>query len=98
MMKQDGDTAIVLSRFDGETHQMSINGSVEYSSPTVAATFDDSFELVSATPGDAVADGDAVSLTAATMFAVWKGLDESMPQIPVAGDAGTKIEHPTYAE
>ena len=99
MMKKDGDTAVLLSRFDGETHQMSINGAVEYSSPTVAATFDDSFELVSATPGDAVADGEAVSLiAAATMFAVWKGLDQSMPQIPVAGDAGTKIEHPTYAE
>jgi len=99
MMKQDGDTAVVLSRFDGETHQMSINGSVEYSAPFVTATFDDSFELVSATPGDSLSDGDAVSLTAAaTMFAVWKGLDQSMPQIPVAGIAGTKIEHPAYAE
>jgi len=29
---------------------------------------------------------------------VWKGLDQSMPQIPVAGVAGTKIEHPAYAE
>ena len=99
MVKQDGDTAIVLSRFDGETHQMSINGSVEYSSPTVTATFDDSFELVSAAPGDALSNGDAVSLmAAATMFAVWKGLDQSMPQIPVAGGTGTKIEHPAYAE
>jgi NADPH-dependent glutamate synthase beta subunit-like oxidoreductase len=99
MIEQDGDTAIVLSRFDGETHQMSINGSVEYSSPTVTATFDDSFELVSAAPGDSLSNGDAVSLmAAATMFAVWKGLDQSMPQIPVAGVAGTKIEHPAYAE
>ena len=79
--------------------RMSINGSVEYSAPSVTATFDDSFELVSATPGDSLADGDAVSLTAAaTMFAVWKGLDQSMPQIPVASVAGTKIEHPAYAE
>jgi NADPH-dependent glutamate synthase beta subunit-like oxidoreductase len=99
MMKRDGDTAVVLSRFDGETHQMAINGSVEYSSPQVTATFDGSFELVSATPADSLADGDAVSLTAAaTMFAVWKGLDQSMPQIPVAVGAGTRIEHPAYAE
>ena len=99
MMKRDGDTAVVLSRFDGETHQMAINGSVEYSSPQVTATFDDSFELVSATPADSLADGDAVSLTAAaTMFAVWKGLDQSMPQIPVAVGTGTRIEHPAYAE
>ena len=65
----------------------------------MTATFDDSFELVSAAPGDSLSNGDAVSLTAAaTMFAVWKGLDQSMPQIPVAGVAGTKIEHPAYAE
>jgi hypothetical protein len=32
------------------------------------------------------------------MFAVWKGLDQSMPQIPVAVGAGTRIEHPAYAE
>jgi putative selenate reductase len=99
MVKRNGDTVVVLSRFDGETHQMSINGSVEYTSPDVTATFDDSFELVSAAPGASLADGDAVSLTAAaTMFAVWKGLDRSMPQIPAAGDGGTRIDHPAYAE
>ena len=99
MLERDGDTAIVLSRFEGETHRMSINGSVEYSSPAVSATFDGSFALESATPGASLSDGDAVSLTpAATMFAVWKGLDQSMPQLPVAAVGGTRIEHPAYAE
>jgi putative selenate reductase len=99
MVKRNGDAVVVLSRFDGETHQMSINGSVEYTSPDVTATFDDSFDLISAAPGASLADGDAVSLiAAATMFAVWKGLDRSMPQIPVAVEDGTRIDHPAYAQ
>ncbi len=99
MVKSDGDATVVLSRFDGETHEMSINGSVEYVSPAVTASFDSAFALVSASPGSAVSDGDSVSLdAAATMFAVWKGLDDSMPQIPVATDDGTRIDHPAYAE
>ncbi len=95
MIRRDGDATVVLARFDGETHRMSINGSVEYSSPKVTATFDPSFELTSAAAGSGATDGETVSLeAAATMFALWRGLDASMPEIPVAGDGGTKIEAP----
>jgi NADPH-dependent glutamate synthase beta subunit-like oxidoreductase len=99
MVRRDGDAAVVLSKFDGATHQLSINGTVEYMSPAVTATFDRNFDLTSATPGTALADGDVVSLdAAATMFAIWKGLRESMPQVPVATDTGTRIGPPAYVE
>ena len=97
MVKRDDEVVTVLSRFDGATHRLSINGSVEYTSPEVLASFDEAFELVSATPGAAAADGDSVSLTAAaTMYAVWKGLDESMPYLPIVDSAGTRIGQPAY--
>jgi NADPH-dependent glutamate synthase beta subunit-like oxidoreductase len=99
MVKKDGDIVTVLSRFDGATHRLSINTSVEYSGPDLSASFDEAFELVSATPGASASDGDSLSLTAAaTMYAVWKGLGESMPYLPVVDSAGTRIGHPAYAE
>jgi NADPH-dependent glutamate synthase beta subunit-like oxidoreductase len=95
MVTKTGDTSAVFARFDGATHRMSINGSVEYTSPAVSASFDDSFVLVSAAVGDAVADGVEVSLeAAATMYAVWIGLDGSMPELPVASNGGTRIAAP----
>jgi NADPH-dependent glutamate synthase beta subunit-like oxidoreductase len=97
MMRRDGDTVVVSGRFDGETHRLSINGSVDYMSPTVSASFDESFGFVSASVGDGVSDGDEVSLEpAATMYFIWKGIDASMPEIPLATDAGTRIPAPSF--
>ncbi|MFV1970461.1 MAG: FAD-dependent oxidoreductase, partial [Acidimicrobiia bacterium] len=97
MVRRNGDDVVMTARFDGETHRLSINGSVEYSSPAVSASFDQSFEMQSSSPGDAVSDGDEVSLeAAATMFALWKGLDASMPEIPVATAGGTRLAAPTF--
>ena len=91
-----GDTTVVYARFDGTTHRMSVNGTVEYSSPTVSASFDDSFALVSAGVGDDASEGARVSLEpAATMYAIWRGLDGSMPELPVASKGGTRITAPT---
>jgi putative selenate reductase len=98
MVRRDGDATVVLGRFAGTTHRLSINGSIDYVSPTILASFDTSFGLVSASPGADAADGDEASLdAAATMFALWKGLDESMPQIPVAGEEGTRVAAPDVA-
>ena len=53
---------------------------------------------MSATPGASATEGDVVSLAAAaTMYAVWKGLDESMPYLPIVDGAGTRIGQPAYA-
>jgi hypothetical protein len=30
------------------------------------------------------------------MFALWTGLDASMPEIPVAGEGGTRLPAPTF--
>jgi NADPH-dependent glutamate synthase beta subunit-like oxidoreductase len=98
MMRRDGDTTTVLGQFDGETHQLSMNGAIEYASGSVVASFDGSMRLQSAAPGVSAKDGDDPSLEpAAVMYAVWKGLDGSMPEVPVAADGGTRIVAPVLA-
>jgi putative selenate reductase len=95
MVRRDGDTTVVSGRFDGETHELIINGIFEYRGPDVSARFDESFSVVSASPGASATDGAAVSLeSAATMYAIWKGLDDSMPEIPTATDTGTRLPAP----
>lgn len=96
MVRREGDEVTISARFDDETHSLSINGTVEYASPLVKASFDEAFNLLAASPGEAASDADEISLeAAATMFALWKGLDASMPEIPVASDGGTRIGAPT---
>jgi putative selenate reductase len=98
MVQRHGEAVTVLGRFDGETHRLSVNGSVIYAAPSVVATFDESFDLVSAEPGDAASDADEISLeSAAVMFALWRGLDASMPELPIASDGGTRITAPAHA-
>ena len=73
---------------------LSINGSIEYSSPAVSVAFEDGFVVSSAEAVDGASDG-AVSLEpAATMYALWKGIAESMPEIPNAEAGGTRIGAP----
>ncbi|NHZ70827.1 MAG: hypothetical protein GWP18_04225, partial [Proteobacteria bacterium] len=96
MIRRDGEAVVVTGRFDGATHRLSVNGSIEYESPLVAASFSDTFELTGAVPGPSASDGDTVSLEpAATMYILWKGLDGSMPEIPFAHEGGTRIEAPS---
>jgi NADPH-dependent glutamate synthase beta subunit-like oxidoreductase len=98
MIVRNGDESMISARFAGETYRLSITDAVSYISPSVTATFDASFNLLSSMPGKDSSDGDEVSLEpAAVMFALWKGLDESMPEIPVAGEAGTRIAEPALA-
>ena len=97
LVRRDGDTVVVSGRFDGETHRLTINGSVGYTSPALSVSFDESFGFVSGTPGEGASEGDEVSLeAAATMYFIWKGLDASMPEIPTATDTGTRLPAPTF--
>ncbi|MDK1037705.1 MAG: putative selenate reductase subunit YgfK [Actinomycetota bacterium] len=97
MVRRNGDGVVVTARFNGETHQLSINGSVDYSSPDITASFDESFVLLSSSVGDAASEGDEVSLdAAATMFVLWKGLDASMPELPLMSDGGTRLPAPAF--
>ena len=99
MLSTEDDTATLEARWGGETHRMAINGRVEYSSPTVQASFDDRFTLAGLHATEGLADGTAISLEpAAAMYAFWRGLTDSMPQVPLVAAAGTKIQHPGYRE
>jgi NADPH-dependent glutamate synthase beta subunit-like oxidoreductase len=98
MIEHDGGTATVLGRFDGATHRLSVDGMVEYAAPEIVATFDGSFDLLSIALADGAGGEGEISLEpAATMFVLWKGLDASMPEIPSAGQPGTRIAAPTLA-
>lgn len=99
-LAEDGDTAIVEARWDGETHRMAINGSVEYSAPGLRATLErETLAVMSVEAGDRALDGQHLSLEpAAKMYALWRGLQQSMPQLPVAGVAGSRVGHPGYEE
>jgi NADPH-dependent glutamate synthase beta subunit-like oxidoreductase len=96
----DGGTSVIEGRFDGETHRLAINGRVEYSAPALQATLEnETLAFVSAEPGTGTVDGQMLTLEpAAQMYALWRGLDGSMPHIPMAGNEGTKVGHPGYQE
>ncbi|MEA2000822.1 MAG: FAD-dependent oxidoreductase [Actinomycetota bacterium] len=99
-IQQDGDTTVVEARWDGETHRLAINGQVEFRSPALRANLEEeTLALVSAEAGSAAVDGQALSLeSAAQMYALWRGLNQSLPQLPLAGVEGTMISHPGYEE
>ena len=99
MTWMDGTGSIVEARVGGETHHMSINGKVEYDSPSLTAVLESgTLRLESAQPGPDATEGQALSLDpAATMYTLWRGL-QSMPQLPQAKTAGTKVAHPGYEE
>jgi len=96
----DGDATIVEARWDGETHRLVINGRVEYTSPALRATLEtETLALVSVDVGDAAVDGQSLSLEpAARMYALWRGLHQSIAHLPPAGIAGSKVGHPDYDE
>ncbi len=88
------------SRIDGETHRIEVNGHVNYTSPAFTAILHpDSFQLVAASAGDAIVDGDQLSLEpAAVMATLLAGLSGSQPHLPVHDQSGTFISHPGYSE
>jgi len=87
-------------RVDGETHRVEVNGQIEYSSPSFTATLDrDTLELVGGAPNGTAAEAATLSLDPlATMLTVMRGLEGSMPHLPVSVGAGTFVTHPGYVE
>jgi NADPH-dependent glutamate synthase beta subunit-like oxidoreductase len=99
MMFSDGT---MEARVDGETHRLSLNGVVEYTSPSVTAKLDpQTLAVLEAAPG-IVVSGEAISLEpAALMFKLQEGLRSSMPHLPLMAPAGaalTLVPHPGYQE
>ncbi len=100
MLFADGS---VEGRYGGQTHRLSVNGAVEYETPSLSARLEaGSLALVEATAHEDV-DGDAsFSLRpAADMLLLARGLRRSMRHLPPATDEaipGTRVAHPGYAE
>ena len=97
MVLDGADGVTVLGRFSGDTHRLSINGSIDYRAPAISASFDDGFGFVSAEGTEVGVDGEISLAPAAVMYALWKGLDESMPELPRAATGGTRIPEPEPA-
>jgi putative selenate reductase len=98
MVFEDGS---IEGRWSGETHRLSVNGAIEYSSPAFAARLDaETFGLLEATAAPGTPEGQSLSLIpAADMFVLLQGLQGSMAHVPVmTGQTGTKIGSPGYEE
>jgi len=86
---------VMEGRFDGETHRISVDGPIEYTTPRFRAILDrDTFALIEATPTGA-ADGVPLSLEpAAVMATLLAGVTGSLPHIPTAASGGSRVGHP----
>jgi putative selenate reductase len=89
----------MAGRFDGQTHRIEVNGSIEYTAPGFTAVLDrETLELVEARRTSA-AEGESLSLEPAAQLAtLLAGVAGSMPHIPAMDSTGTRIGHPGYAE
>ncbi|MGO9180392.1 MAG: putative selenate reductase subunit YgfK [Candidatus Limnocylindrales bacterium] len=87
------------ARFDGRTHRISVNGRIEYTAPGFRAVLErDTFALGEATPTGA-ADGELLSLQpAAVMATLLTGVTGSLPHIPTAAAAGSRVMPPATAQ
>ncbi|HKZ92554.1 MAG TPA: hypothetical protein VJZ50_10485, partial [Candidatus Limnocylindrales bacterium] len=98
MLFEDGS---IEARWDGETHRLTVDGPLEYTSPALRARLDvETFDLLDAARGDAAVEGQTLSLDrAADMFVLLRGLQASAPHLPrvaVDGAIGTWVRHPGY--
>ncbi|MBU0677959.1 MAG: putative selenate reductase subunit YgfK [Verrucomicrobia bacterium] len=96
MLFKDGEHISIDARWSGETHSVSLNGKIEYSSPHLNATVDPEgfrIEKIEAVNGA----GELSLRPCATMYVLLKALIGSLPQLPLASrkDArGTVVAEP----
>mgnify|MGYP001586322956 CR=1 FL=1 len=100
MLLEDGS---VQARYDGTTHRLSLNGSVEYSGPAFSARLEAaSLAFIEGEVATGAVGSEALSLRpAADMYVLARGLRGSMGHLPApAGDRtqGTRITQPAYAD
>jgi putative selenate reductase len=91
---------VVEGRFGGETHQVTLNGRLQYTAPGFRAVLDPAtFTVLEAVPTAAVAEGSVLSLEpAAVMATVLRGVAGSLPHIPSAAAGGTFVARPVDGE
>lgn len=90
------DDSSIEARVGGQTHRLSLNGSVEYSTPDGSAVLDN--ETLAPLSNSL---GDASLRPAATMLTVMNGVSGSMPQVPLMPASEvtrTMVSHPGYEE
>ena len=97
MVRDDTDSVTVHGRLRGITHRLTNNGSDANEGPTLRATNDEHHGIISADTKQSGHDGEVSLLPAAIMYTLWKGLNDSMPELPTATDAGTRIQAPELA-
>jgi len=99
-----GADGAIEARVGGETHRLSVDGVVDYSTPSVAVKLDpETLAVIKTASGQASAGeaalGEAISLEpAAVMFKLREGLLASMPHLPSPrpeGAAATFIPPPS---
>ena len=95
------DDGTVEARYAGATHQLSIGDVVEYQAPGLRARLEaDTLAFLGAEVSEAAVG--LISLRpAAEMYALARGLRDSMPQLPRVRRAdahGSKVPHPAYAD
>ncbi len=93
----------IEGRWHGETHRLSVNGTVEYSSPALTARLDaETFTIIEAKATVAASPDRELTLDpAADLYVLLRGLHGSMSHLPaMTGDsvASTRLAHPGYAE
>ena len=104
MVFRAGDTWAMEARWQGETHRLELNGTLNYQGPLFSARLDpETFETVHLEAAAGARPGDELSLEpAATMYVLLNGLKESLPHLPTALPsalaAEDKILHPGYLE
>ena len=104
MVFRDADSWQMDARWQGHTHQIELNGSLDYKGPLFSARLrPKTFEIIEIEATAAARTGDELSLEpVAAMYVLLNGLKSSLPHLPTAlpaesADSG-RIAHPGYAE
>jgi putative selenate reductase len=108
MVFKDTDRWAMDARWQGATHRIELNGTLDYSGPSFRAQLNpDTFEIQQASLNAGPEAGDSLTLDpCAAMFVLLTGLQQSMPHLPTAPSgqeandpASTgSISHPGYRE
>ena len=95
MLSESDGVPSMQGRFSGETHEIELNGSLAYRGTVGSARLDpNTFAVLDATG----AEGSVFGFEeAATMYAILRGLQDSMPQLPrIGGEDKGRIPPPQF--
>jgi len=100
MVFQDRDQWAMDARWQGTTHRIELNGTLDYTGPAFRARLNpETFDVEHAELTGTATEGNSYSLEpCAAMFVLLTGLQQSLPQLPTAqldsSAAAVRITHP----